>query len=107
MKRIVESLAKRGYLFKSLVPIDSKVFKTKKRVAVYKAVDLKGYFHAIFVIGQKNPLTKKELMIIGEIYKRVVLHVGHNFKYKVLLVATMQRRGVLEELRQESWRVLY
>ncbi len=105
MERIVEHFRKKGKLFKKMVPIAPKELGIRNKIAIYKAVDLNGYFWALFVVSQKSRILVKDVAKFEEIYKKLVLYSDHNYKYKVIFIDAPLCSKAKKGLQEVGWRV--
>ncbi len=102
---IVEKFRKKGKLFKNIVEISPKELGIRNKIKIYKALDTGGYFYAIFVVQQKTKILTKDIEKFETIYKKLVLYVGHNFKYKILLLDAPICSKAKKGFKEACWRV--
>ena len=105
MTKVVESFAKQGKIFKKLQEISPKELGIRNKIKIYKAVDLRGYFWAIFVISQKTRILQKDVAKFEEIYKKLVLFSDHNYKYKTIFIDAPLCSKAKEGFKASGWRV--
>lgn len=86
MLMIVDSLRKKGKIYKKMLEIPPKDLGIRNKIKIYKATDIHGYFWAIFAVSQKSRILMKDVHKFEEIYAKLVLFSEHNFKYKVLFI---------------------
>jgi hypothetical protein len=86
METVVETLRRKGNLYKKMVEIQPSQLGVRNRIKIFHATDTKGYFSAIFVISQKSRLLMKDVKKMEEIYQKLILFSDHNFKYKILFI---------------------
>ena len=68
MQIIVDSLRKKGKLYKKMQEIAPSELGIRNKIKIYKATDVSGYFWAIFAISQKSKLLMKDVHKFEEIY---------------------------------------
>jgi len=105
MQKIVEDFQKRGKLFKKMSEITPKELGIRNRIKIFKAVDLNGYFWAIFVVSQKSRLLLKDVAKFEEIYKKLVLYSEHNYKYRVIYIDAPLCSKAKKAFKELGWRV--
>lgn len=86
MQVVVDSLRKQGKIYKKMIEIAPKDLGLRNRIRIYKATDMTGYFWAIFAVSQKSKLLMKDLHKFEEIYVKLALYCGHNFKHKIIFI---------------------
>ena len=105
MQTIVEDFQKRGKLFKKMSEIAPKELGIRNRIKIFKAVDLNGYFWAIFAVSQKSRILLKDVAKFEEIYKKLVLYSEHNYKYKVIYIDAPLCSKAKKGFKELGWRV--
>jgi len=106
MKAIVDLLRAKNLIFKKLVMIDNKALKTRKKIAVYEAVDFDRYYTAIFSLAQKSRFLRKDAAAIEELYERLKTLQEHNFKKKVLLYNMPFCSKAKAQMKEAGWRLI-
>jgi len=71
MKEIVDLLQKKNLVFKSLKPIDIKLFNSRKKIAIYLGVDLKSYYASILHIRKKSKILQKEALELMAFHEKL------------------------------------
>ncbi len=105
MEQVVEDFRKKGKLFKKMQEISPKELGVRNRIKIFKAVDLRGYYWAIFVISQKSRILLKDVAKFEEIYKKLVLYTEHNFKYKTIYIDAPLCSKAKKALKEAHWSV--
>ena len=105
MQKIVEDFQKKGKLFKKMNEISPKELGIRNRIKIFKAVDLSGYFWAIFAVSQKSRILLKDVAKFEEIYKKLVLYSEHNYKYKVIYMEAPLCSKAKKAFEELGWRV--
>ncbi len=106
MQKIVEDFRKKGKLFKKMSEIAPKELGIRNRIKIFKAVDLRGYFWAIFVVSQKSRILAKDVAKFEEIFKKLVLYSDHNYKYKVIYIDAPLCSKAKKGFKELGWRVV-
>ncbi len=106
MKELVDILRNKELIYKKLIMIDTKLLKTRKKIAVYEAVDFERYYTAIFVIKQKSRFLRKDAETIEVLYERLKLLQDHNFKKKILLFDMPFCSQAKAQMKEAGWRLI-
>ena len=56
MQMVVDSLRKKGKIYKKMQEVLPRELGIRNKIRMYKATDVHGYFWAIFAISQKSKL---------------------------------------------------
>ena len=102
---VVEAFRKEGRLFKRLESIAPKELGIRNRLTILKAVDLDGYYWAIFVLTNKSPFLLKDAKRYEEIFTLLVRYSDHNYRYRVLYLKARLCSKASKYLKQQGWRV--
>jgi len=105
MQIIVDSLRKKGKLYKKMQEIAPSELGIRNKIKIYKATDVSGYFWAIFAISQKSKLLMKDVHKFEEIYAKLTLYMGHNFKHRVLFIDAPLCSKAKEAFLQQGWKI--
>ena len=77
----------------------------RNKIKIYKATDVNGYFWAIFAVSQKSKLLMKDVHKFEEIYAKLVVFCGHNFKYKILFIDAPLCSKAKEAFKTQGWKI--
>lgn len=105
MQIVVDSLRKQGKIYKKMVEIAPKDLGVRNRIKIYKATDIMGYFWAIFAVSQKSKLLMKDLHKFEEIYAKLTLYCGHNFKHKIIFIDAPLCTKAKEAFVAQGWKI--
>ncbi|NPA73982.1 MAG: hypothetical protein GXO12_04655 [Epsilonproteobacteria bacterium] len=105
MKDIVEFLSKKKYIFKKFEKIDNKTLGTKKRVEIYKGVDINSFYVAVFVNRSKSRFIMKNANDSEELFEKLKDISGHNYKKKVLLISSKICSKSESFLKEKGWKI--
>ncbi|MDD5372128.1 MAG: hypothetical protein PHO62_01740 [Sulfurimonas sp.] len=105
MQSVVDSLRKKGKIYKKMQEIAPKELGVRNRIKIYKATDIAGYFYSIFAVSQKSKLLMKDVHKFEEIYAKLTLFCGHNFKYKIIFIDAPLCSKAKEALMQQGWKI--
>ncbi len=105
MKELVEFFKKRKILFRSFEPLDPKALGIKKRLELFRGVDLKGSYILVIKITRKSRLLQKEAQQLESLAKEIENRLGHSFKYRYLLIQSPICSKAQKWLEEHGWRV--
>jgi hypothetical protein len=105
VQKIVDSLRKKGKLFKKMQEVSPKELGIRNKIKIYKATDINGYFWVLFAINQKSRILKKDIEKFEEIAKKFSLYCGHNFKYKAIFIDAPLCSKAKDGFENAGWRV--
>ncbi len=71
MKELVEYLAARKIICKTLREIVPKELGTRKKVGIFVGVDLKGYYCLVMHLSKKSRVLRKEAGELLDLHKRI------------------------------------
>ena len=105
MEAVVEDFRKRNKIFKKMQEIAPKELGIRNRIKIFKAVDLHGYFWAIFVISQKSRILLKDVAKFEEILKKLIIYSDHNYKYKTIYIEAPLCSKAKKAFKELGWKV--
>lgn len=105
MQRVVDSLRKKGKIYKKMQEVAPKELGVRNKIKIYKATDVAGYFWAIFAVSQKSKLLMKDVYKFEEIYAKLTLYCAHNFKYKIIFIDAPLCSKAKEAFGQQGWKI--
>ncbi len=105
MKNILDYLQKRKYIFKKFEKIDNKILKTRKKIEIYKAVNLKSFYMAIFFYNGKSRFILKNAKEILELMEKLKDISKHNYKKSILMVEGAICSKAKKILEDNGWRI--
>jgi len=105
MQMIVDSLRKKGKLYKKMQEIAPKELGIRNKIRIYKATDTRGYFWAIFAISQKSRVLMKDVHKMQEIYTKLTLYSEHNYKNKIIFIDAPLCSKAKLAFKEAGWKV--
>ena len=102
---VVDSLRKKGKIYKKMQEVSPKELGIRNKIKMYKATDINGYFWAIFAVSQKSRLLMKDVHKFEEIYIKLTLYCEHNFKHKILFVDAPLCSKAKEAFKTQGWKI--
>jgi hypothetical protein len=105
MQMVVDSLRKKGKIYKKMQEVLPKELGVRNRIKIYKATDTNGYFWAVFGVSQKSRLLMKDVHKFEEIYAKLTIYCEHNFKHKVLFIDAPLCSKAKEGFKIAGWKI--
>jgi len=105
MQMVVDSLRAKGKIYKKMQEIAPRELGIRNKIKIYKATDISGYFLAIFAVSQKSKLLMKDVKKFEEIYVKLSVFFGHNFKYKVIFIDAPLCVKAKEAFKANGWKI--
>ena len=105
MQMVVDSLRKKGKIYKKMQEISPRELSIRNKIKMYKATDVSGYFWAIFAVSQKSRLLMKDVRKFEEIYAKLALYCGHNFKHKIIFIDAPLCSKAAEAFKSQGWKI--
>ncbi len=105
MQMVVESLRKKGKIYKKMLEISPKELGIRNKLKIYKATDTKGYFWAIFAVSQKSRILMKDVHKFEEIYKKLTIFCEHNFKHKIIFIDAPLCSKAEAAFKEAGWKI--
>ena len=102
---VVDSLRQKGKIYKKMQEVSPKELGIRNKIKMYKATDTNGYFWAIFAVSQKSRLLMKDVHKFEEIYVKLTVHCGHNFKHKILFIDAPLCSKAKEAFKTQGWKI--
>ena len=105
MQMVVDSLRQKGKIYKKMQEVSPKELGIRNKIKMYKATDTNGYFWAIFAVSQKSRLLMKDVHKFEEIYAKLTVYCGHNFKHKILFIDAPLCSKAKEAFKTQGWKI--
>ncbi|OIP53108.1 MAG: hypothetical protein AUK54_09800 [Helicobacteraceae bacterium CG2_30_36_10] len=105
MQIVVDTLRKKGKIYKKMQEISPRELGVRNKIRIYKATDTTGYFWAIFAVSQKSRLLMKDVHKFEEIYAKLTLYCDHNFKHKVIFIDAPLCSKAKEAFTTQGWKI--
>jgi uncharacterized protein YfaT (DUF1175 family) len=105
MQMVVDSLRKKGKIYKKMIEIPPKELGIRNKIRIYKATDTNGYFWAIFAVSQKSRLLMKDVHKFQEIYGKLTLYFDHNFKHKIIFIDAPLCSKAALAFKEAGWKI--
>ncbi|WP_321778552.1 hypothetical protein [Sulfurimonas sp.] len=105
MQMMVDSLRQKGKIYKKMQEVSPKELAIRNKIKIYKATDTRGYFWAIFAISQKSRLLMKDVHKFEEIFAKLVVYFGHDFKHKLIFIDAPLCSKAKEAFKTQGWKI--
>ena len=102
---VVDSLRQKGKLYKKMQEVTPKELGIRNKIKMYKATDTRGYFWAIFAISQKSRVLMKDVHKMQEIYVKLTLFCGYDFKYKIIFIDAPLCSKAKAAFKEAGWKI--
>ena len=106
MKEMIQQLLTKKIILKKVVPIDTAVLQTRKKIAVFSGVDTKSNLVSIFMIQRKSRFLRKDVKELEELFIKLVSFSDHNFKKKILIYDMPLCSKAKENLKELKWTLI-
>ncbi len=105
MQMVVDSLRKKGKIYKKMQEVTPKDLGIRNRIRMYKATDMHGQFWAIFAVSQKSRLLMKDVHKFEEIYAKLTIFYEHNFKHKIIFIDAPLCSKAEKAFKELGWKI--
>lgn len=105
MKTISDKLQQEGLLFKSLKPIDIKIFGSRKKIDIYLGVDLKKYYACILHIKKKSRILSKEAIELMAFHQKLETLNESKIKKKYIYIQAPLCSKAKALMEAEKWKI--
>ncbi|UPT77868.1 hypothetical protein MN086_01675 [Sulfurovum sp. XGS-02] len=105
MKALVEYLNHKNIIFKSLKEILPKELGSRKKVALYVGVDLKGYYALVMELEKKSRVLRKEAADLIELHAKAEKYVDSKITKKYIVIKAPLCSHAKAMLEENGWKV--
>lgn len=105
MKEVVEYLQKKNLLFKSFKEITPKELGSRKKIALYLGVDLKGYYAVVMVIEKKSRILRKEAQALMLLHEKLEKYIDSKISKKYMIIKAPLCSKAKALLEEHGWKV--
>ena len=106
MREIVEKLQGLGKIYKSFEQIDLKALKIRNKIEIYKAIDTRRYYTAVYVIAQKSRILIKDVEKFEGIHQKLTLFCQQDFKHRYLFIDAPLCSKAKASFLENGWKVI-
>ena len=105
MKEIVEFLQKKQIIFKSFKEITPKELGSRKKVALYLGVNLKGYYALVMSVEKKSRVLRKEVGEFMLLHEKLEKYIDSKITKKYIVIKAPLCSHAKVMLEENGWRV--
>jgi len=105
MKEMVEYLQKKNLIFKSLKEITPKELGSRKKIALYLGVDLKGYYTTVMKLEKKSRILRKEAQEIMLLHEKLEKYLDSKISKKYMVIKAPLCSKAKALLEENGWKV--
>lgn len=105
MKALVEYLNHKNIIFKSLQEITPKELGSRKKVAMYLGVDLKGYYALVMEVKKKSRVLRKEAGELILLHEKLETYIGSKITKKYIIIKAPLCSHAKAMLEEHGWKV--
>lgn len=105
MKLIVEFLNHKNIIFKSFKEILPKALGSRKKVALYLGIDLKGYYALVMVLEKKSRVVRKEAEELIVLHEKVESYIESKVTKKYIMIKAPLCSKAKAMLEEKGWKV--
>ncbi|WP_296823831.1 hypothetical protein [Sulfurovum sp.] len=106
LKEIVEYLQTKNIVFKSLKQILPKELGSRKKIAIYVGVDLKGYYADIMVLEKKSRVLRKEVGDLLVLHEKLEKYIDSKITKKYIFIKAPLCSHAKKMLEENGWKVM-
>ena len=103
---MVEYLQKKNLVFKSFKEIAPKELGSRKKIALYLGVDLKGYYAVVMEIEKKSRILRKEAQELMLLHEKLEKYIDSRISKKYMIIKAplcSKAKALLEECGWKVW----
>ena len=105
MKEMVEYLQKKNLVFKSFKEIAPKELGSRKKIALYLGVDLKGYYAVVMEIEKKSRILRKEAQELMLLHEKLEKYIDSRISKKYMIIKAPLCSKAKALLEEHGWKV--
>ena len=105
MKEIVELMNQKNLICKSLEEVLPKALGSRKKVALYVGVDLKGYYCLVIKLRKKSRVLRKEVAELMALHEKMEAYKDTKITKKYILIEAPLCSKAKALLKENGWKV--
>jgi len=102
---MVEYLQKKNLVFKSFKEIAPKELGSRKKIALYLGVDLKGYYAVVMEIEKKSRILRKEAQELMLLHEKLEKYIDSRISKKYMIIKAPLCSKAKALLEEHGWKV--
>lgn len=107
MKKIVDYLGGKGFIYKEFKNFDKSLLNTRKKFFIYTGTDVKSNYHLVFSYEQKSRFLLKHAKELMNFSMSVSTLLNHNFRYKHLFLTGEICSKSSNYLKMNGWKIYH
>ena len=105
MKQIVEAMNSKNLICKSLEEVHPKELRSRKKVALYVGVDLKGYYCLVMKLSKKSRVLRKEATELMALHEKIEKFKDTKITKKYIWIEAPLCSKAKALLEENGWKV--
>ena len=105
MKIIVEQMNQKNLICKSLEEVQPKELASRKKVALYVGVDLKGYYCLVMKLSKKSRILQKEAKELMLLHEKIERYKDTKIMRKYIWIEAPLCSKAKALLEESGWKV--
>jgi len=105
MKEMVEYLQKKNLIFKSLKEVTPKELGSRKKIALYLGIDLKGYYTVVMEVEKKSRVLRKEATELMDLHEKLEKYIDSRINKKYMIIKAPLCSKAKALLEENNWKV--
>ena len=102
---MVDYLQKKNLVFKTLKEITPKELGSRKKIALYLGVDLKGYYTVVMEIEKKSRILRKEAQELMVLHEKLEKYIDSRISKKYMIIKAPLCSKAKALLEEHGWKV--
>jgi len=107
MKQTVEYLQQKNIIFKSLKSIPPKELSSRKKIAVFLGVSLKGFYANVMVLEKKSRVLRREVGELMALHAKLEKYIDSTIKKKYIIIKAPLCSKAKALLEEHGWKVFH
>jgi len=105
VKKIVEKMNQKNLICKSLIEVLPKELGSRKKVALYVGVDLKGYYCLVMKLSRKSRVLRKEATELMALHEKMESYKDTKIMKKYIWIEAPLCSKAKALLEEHGWKV--
>ena len=105
MKELVEQMGKKNVICKSLETVLPKALGSRKKIALYVGIDLKGYYCLIMKLVKKSRVLRKEAIELMALHEKMERYKDTKITKKYIWIEAPLCSKAKALLEESGWKV--
>ncbi len=106
MKRVLDPLRQKGYIFKRFEPFSPSLVGSRKKIEIFHGLDMQNRYLLLFSVKRKSRILVKDVEEWFELKRRVESYFGYPILINLALIDAPLCSKALRKLESEGWKVI-